>query len=176
MSCTTKPVKRSRSCYRVSADSGCTNARDCESAGKSAPPHHRANSVLTVNVHTSGLDADRLPFHAEIALSHSVRSSHEYREARGCQRCQHRPGCQPSRVQVTVADGGRGFNTEMTLRTTTVQTIWAFTVCANARLLWAGSISVGSEPGKGATASVQIPLTSWESCPKDGPHCACAGQ
>jgi PAS domain S-box-containing protein len=125
---------------------------------------------FTVNVHTSGLGAFRLPPPVELALYRIVQEAltnvAKHAAAHVVSLVLKR---QPSGVQVIIADDGRGFDVETTLHTTPISNrLGLYSMYERAALL-GGSITVESQPGKGTTVSVQVPLEGREPNPTDGP-------
>jgi signal transduction histidine kinase len=101
-------------------------------------------------VHTSGLDADRLPFPVENALYRIVQEAlTNIAKHAAANVVSIALECQPSRIQVIVTDDGCGLDTEMTLRTTTISNRLGLYGMYERATLLGGSISVGSKPGKG---------------------------
>lgn len=107
------------------------------------------SSGLTLNVHTSGLDAGRLPFPVEIALYRIVQEAltniAKHAAANVVSIVLER---QPSKVQANIADDGCGFDIETTLRTTTISNRLDLYGMYERATLLGGSIAVESKPGK----------------------------
>jgi Histidine kinase-, DNA gyrase B-, and HSP90-like ATPase len=118
-------------------------------------------------VHTSGLDADRLPFPVENALYRIVQEAlTNIAKHAAANVVSIALECQPSRIQVIVTDDGCGLDTEMTLRTTTISNRLGLYGMYERATLLGGSISVGSKPGKGPPSPCKSQLKAGNHAPE----------
>jgi hypothetical protein len=125
------------------------------------------SSGLTVNAHTGSLDAERLPFHVEIALylivQEALTNIAKHAAANVVSIALER---QPSRIEVIVADDGCGFDTEMTFRTTTISNRLGLYGMYERATLLGESINVGSKPGKGPPSPCKSHLKAGNHTPE----------
>jgi len=117
---------------------------------------------ITVNVHTEGLDAGRLPSPVETALyrimQEALTNIARHAAAKTVRIALKR---QPLAVQMVIEDDGCGFDVETTLRTSTASGHLGLYGMRERAMLLGGSVTIESNRGKGTAISVHIPFEPW---------------